>query len=118
MVTDTAREDALLELLNTTPLIDGAIRDRLTGPGAAAWQRAHGGDGSEEERVQLVRARDTLQDVVRGRLGPASLVALLEDVSRVPRATGEGIDWELRTPPERAAAVRAILTWDHLRQNR
>ncbi len=118
MVIDSALEDALLELLNTAPAIDGAVRDRLAGPDAEAWQRAHGGSGTEQERRLLVTTRDTLQDVVRGQRSAASLATLLEDVSYLPRATDEGIDWVLETPPDHAVAVRAVLAWNELSHNR
>lgn len=70
MVIDQEQENVLLELLNTTPVVDGAVQDRLNAPGAKAWQRAHGGNGTEEERGHLVRAREILQDAVRGTTTP------------------------------------------------
>jgi predicted RNA-binding Zn ribbon-like protein len=115
MVIDSVQEDALLELLNSTPAVDGAAVDRFAEPAAArAWQRAHGGTGSDEERTYLLRARDALQDVLHGRAAPASLTGLLDGVSYRPHLGDAGVDWELDVAAERGSAVRAVLTWSEL----
>ncbi len=119
MVIDPAQEDALLDLLNTTPVVDGVPQDRLADPEEArAWQRAHGGTGGEQERTALVAARDALQKVVRGQAEPGSLARLLGGVTHRPVVGGDGIDWTLDAPADRAPAVRAVLAWGELRRTR
>ncbi len=120
MVIDTAAEDALLDLLNTTPLVAGAPDDLLEqGPRATRWLRDHGADGSEAERVALSRARDALQAVVRGQAAPESLQALLTGSHYLPAAvTEQGIDWAIRTPAGHRPAVLAVLAWSALQTER
>ncbi|EGX55674.1 hypothetical protein SZN_31739 [Streptomyces zinciresistens K42] len=116
-MSDRERQDALLELLNTTPVADGTVLDHLADPEAArSWQRAHGGDGSAAERRHLVRARDTLQDVIRGERPAAALAPLLADVTSRPRVSDEGVTWEPTPPADRRTAVEAVLAWGALRQ--
>lgn len=118
MVIDQEQENVLLELLNTTPVVDGAVQDRLNAPGAKAWQRAHGGNGTEEERGHLVRAREIPQDAVRGDYDADALFELLDGVVYRPRIGDESLVWDLQAPPERRAAVQAVLTWYALHQNK
>ncbi|MFC6066505.1 CGNR zinc finger domain-containing protein [Streptomyces ochraceiscleroticus] len=114
---DPGRQDTLLELLNTTPVVNGAARDELADPEAArAWQRAHGGSGSEEELRHLVQARDALQDVVRGTRPATSLASTLEGVLYRPRLSPEGVVWELDAPAERRLAVEAVMAWSALQE--
>ncbi|UXY25567.1 CGNR zinc finger domain-containing protein [Streptomyces sp. HUAS TT20] len=110
-------QDALLELLNSTPVVDGAVLDRLADPDAAGnWQRAHGGDGSAEERRHLLDARDALQGVVRGSRPAASLAGLLDGVVSRPHVGPDGVAWELDAPAERRLAVEAVMAWSALQQ--
>jgi predicted RNA-binding Zn ribbon-like protein len=119
MLIDSAQEDALLELLNTTPVVDGVPQDRLADPDTArAWQRAHGGTGDRAEREHLVLTRDTLQEVVRGRRGPGALAPLLDGVVSRPKVTDDGLDWDIDAPAEHRAGVRAILAWSALHRDR
>lgn len=119
MVIDTAQEDMLLELLNTAPVVKGAVQDRFADPDAArSWQRAHGGSGTESERRHLVTARDALQAVIRAEREPASMSPLLEGVRYLPAVGEDGIGWELDAPDDRRAAVRAVLAWGALQQSR
>ena len=101
----------LLELLNTTPVIDGSQQDTL----GRDWMRAHGGTGSAAELAATREARDVLQDVARGA-DASSLGPLLEGVSRRPSAHARGIEWELEVESVRRPAVRAVLAWDELRR--
>jgi predicted RNA-binding Zn ribbon-like protein len=118
-VTGTAAEDVLLELLNTTPVVRGSVRDALGTPAEGrAWVRDHGGAGSDEEVAFLVAARDALQDVVRGRRGPESLSEFLDGVSRVPTFAGGGLEWTLRAPDAHRLAVELLLTWAHVEETR
>jgi predicted RNA-binding Zn ribbon-like protein len=114
-------EDLLLELLNSTPVVDGVVHDLLGDDGrAVAWQWSHGGAGDEEERRHLVRARDLLQDVVRGDQPPTALAPLLDGVVRVPRWDDDGLEWVLSTDSDRQRrlAVRAVTAWDAVRRDR
>ncbi|MEV5006376.1 CGNR zinc finger domain-containing protein [Streptomyces sp. NPDC093064] len=112
MATERERQDALLELLNSTPVVNGVVQDQLADPEAAgSWQRAHGGSGTEDERRSLVEARDALQEVVRGTRPATSLTPLLKDVTSRPHMSPEGVSWELDTPAERRMAVEAVLAW-------
>ncbi|MBA6434790.1 MULTISPECIES: CGNR zinc finger domain-containing protein [Streptomyces] len=114
---DREQQDVLLELLNTTPVVDGVVQDRLADPEAArSWQRAHGGSGSAEERRHLLEARDGLQDVVRGSRPATSLAPLLKDVVSRPHLSSAGVSWEVDAPAERRMAVAAIMAWSALQE--
>ncbi len=118
-VADTAAEDVLLELLNTTPVVRGSVSDALGTPAEGrAWLRGHGGAGSDEEVAFLVAARDALQDVVRGRREPECLSEFLEGVSKVPAFEGGRLEWALRVPDARRLAVELLLTWAHVEETR
>jgi predicted RNA-binding Zn ribbon-like protein len=115
MVTETD-ETLLLDLLNTTPVVDGSPRDDLAGAGAGRrWLAAHGQPVSDDEWRTLVEARTALQDVVRGDAPPAALAPFVRDVSYRAALAGEGIAWTLDAPAGRSAAARAVLSWDALR---
>lgn len=101
----------LLELLNSTPVVDGERRDTL----GRDWLREHGGTGSSAQLEAAREARDVLQTVVRGDAASA-LAPLLEGVSRRPSAGEDGIEWILDVEPVRRPAVRAVLAWDDLRR--
>ncbi|RMB85223.1 CGNR zinc finger domain-containing protein [Streptomyces shenzhenensis] len=114
---DQERQDVLLELLNTTPVVGGAVQDLLADPEAAeVWQRAHGGRGTAEERRHLVRARDALQAVVRGSGPASSLSPVIEDVTSRPRLSPAGVSWEIDVPADRRMAVDAVLAWSALQE--
>ena len=120
---DTADEDFLLALLNTTPMVDGRPTDELADPEAGrAWLAGRGGVGSEAERRQVAGARDVLQAVVRGQRPARALAPFLTGVSRVPTLDragpgGERITWSLSVAAGRELGVRAILAWDDLGQD-
>ena len=109
-----ADETFLLELLNSTPIIDGVQQDTLD----RAWLRAHGHSGSNDEWQAARDARSALQAVVRGQQPARSLSRLLDQVSYRPSVSDAGVQWRLDTPTGRTAAVRAALAWDELRRNR
>ncbi|MFJ4732276.1 CGNR zinc finger domain-containing protein [Streptomyces sp. NPDC088770] len=112
MASELERQDALLDLLNSTPVVSGAVQDELADPEAArSWQRAHGGSGTADELRGLVQARDALQDVVRGARTATTLGPLLKGVTSRPDVSSEGVSWKLDTPPERRMAVEAVLAW-------
>ncbi|MEU0965348.1 CGNR zinc finger domain-containing protein [Streptomyces sp. NPDC005917] len=115
MVTGPEQQDMLLELLNSTPVVNGTVQDQLADAEAArSWQRAHGGSGGKEERRFLVQARDLLQDVVTGTRPATSLAPLLADVTSRPQLSSTGVAWELDVPAQRRLAVTAVLAWSAL----
>ncbi|MGW9170675.1 CGNR zinc finger domain-containing protein [Streptomyces decoyicus] len=117
MSTGREEQDVLLELLNTTPVVNGVAQDQFAEPDAArSWQRAHGGSGTAEELRNLVQARDALQDVVRGSRPATSLAPLLKDVTSLPRLSSAGVSWELDAPAERRMAVEAVMAWSALQE--
>ena len=98
---------ALLDLLNTTPVIDGQTADRLAdGAAARSWLRAHGAGRGED--VSAIRAvRDDLQGVVRMESDASVLRGYLSDVRCVPDIGPDGITWSL----EADWAARIVLAW-------
>ncbi|MFV8167579.1 CGNR zinc finger domain-containing protein [Mycobacterium sp. 134] len=107
-------EALLLDLLNTTPVVEGRQCDMLADR-AQAWTWLHEHGATEAERAELVEARNVLQAVVRGAETAAALEPLLDAVALRARATKGGVRWELDTDDARCGAVRAILAWDALR---
>ncbi|MEU7176874.1 MULTISPECIES: CGNR zinc finger domain-containing protein [Streptomyces] len=104
--------DALLDLLNSRPLVNGEERDALGDPaGGRRWAREHGGDGSLAELALLRETRDILRDVVRGESSPAALGPLLEGVHQVPEITSDGLRWTVKTPPHARLTVETVLAW-------
>jgi hypothetical protein len=74
----------LVELLNTTPVVDGAATDLLADDGAArAWLRRHGGDDDDDLHALRAVRRD-LQRVVRGDAGADVLNRYVTSVRRAP----------------------------------
>ncbi|MGW5277142.1 CGNR zinc finger domain-containing protein [Streptomyces sp. NPDC004044] len=117
MAADREQQDALLELLNTAPVVNGVVQDQLADPEAAeAWQRAHGGSGTADEHRHLVQARDALQEVVRGSRPATSLAPVLEGVTSRPQVTSAGVSWDLDARKERRMAVQAVMTWSALQK--
>jgi predicted RNA-binding Zn ribbon-like protein len=117
-LTDTD-EAFLLDLLNSTPVVDGVQQDLLDTPRAGrAWLRAHGNSGSTAEWHAARSARATLQAVVRGQKPAHSLAVLLDGISYRPSVTQNGVRWDLDAPADRSAGVRAVLAWDALRRAR
>jgi predicted RNA-binding Zn ribbon-like protein len=104
--------DALLDLLNSRPLVNGEEQDALGDPARGRrWAREHGGEGSLAELALLREARDALQDVVRGESSPAALSPLLEGVHQIPEITSDGLQWSVKTPPHARLAVEVVLAW-------
>ncbi|MEU9125531.1 CGNR zinc finger domain-containing protein [Streptomyces sp. NPDC048506] len=114
---DREQQDALLELLNSTPVVNGVVQDQLADPETArSWQQARGGSGTADELRSLVQARDALQDVVRGSRPATSLAPLLKDVTSCPHLLPAGVSWEVDAPAERRMAVEAVLAWSAVQQ--
>lgn len=114
-----SREEAfLLDLLNSTPVVDGTQQDLLgTATAGRSWLRTRGGTGSKAEWEVTRATRDALQSVVRGS-DPAVLAPFLHDVCHRPSIEGDGVQWELVVGADRTRSVQAILTWDALRTQR
>lgn len=107
-------EALLLDLLNTTPVIDGRQRDILAERVPARdWLREHA--ATEAELTDLVAARNVLQAVVRGDETAAALEPIVNGVALRARATEGGVRWDLDIDDARSGAVRAVLAWDALR---
>jgi predicted RNA-binding Zn ribbon-like protein len=98
----------LVELLNTTPVVDGAATDVLADTAAASsWLRAHGGGGADD--LDVVReVRDTLQRVVWGCSAPDALADYLSGVRQVPHLAADGLSWSLEGADW---AARVVLAW-------
>jgi predicted RNA-binding Zn ribbon-like protein len=97
----------LLDLLNTTPVIEGRMVELLD----RAWLRAHGaGDlGIDGAR----RLRDDLQRVVRGEAGASVLRRNLTRVRQVPEIDDDGVVWSL----DADWAARIVLAWGDLQND-
>jgi predicted RNA-binding Zn ribbon-like protein len=109
-------ESFLLDLLNTTPVIDGIVHDGLTDSAAAkTWMREHGVAATKEEEAALLDVRSALQKVVRGEIGPRALRRFVDDVRLRPVAGADGLDWRLEADGGATGAARAVLAWDALR---
>lgn len=110
----TADETLLLDLLNTTPIVDGTPRDDLAEAEAGLrWLADHDQPAAKDEWRAALEARAALQDVVRGV--PASLARFVDGVSSRASFVDGGVAWTLDLPEGRSAAARAVLAWDALR---
>ena len=95
----------LLDLLNTTPVIDGQMVDRLD----ARWVRQHHADDLDAIRT----ARDDLQRVVRMEADASVLSRYLTDVRQVPDIGADGLGWSL----EADWAAHVVLAWGELERD-
>ncbi|MPZ84371.1 MAG: hypothetical protein GEV28_29855 [Actinophytocola sp.] len=114
-MTDTAEEQTLLDLLNSTPVVDGTPRDELADDVAREWTRTRGGTGSPVEVARVLAARDRLQAVVRGD-EPASVLEL-HGARLVPELASTGVSWHLDVDDDHRLAARLVLTWARLRED-
>lgn len=97
----------LLDLLNTTPVIDGQMVDQLDG----RWLREH---GSAKDDLDVARTvRDDLQRVVRMETDASALGRYLADVRQVPDIGPDGVDWSL----EADWPARLVLAWGDLERD-
>jgi len=105
-------EEALVEALNSTPIVEARPVDRWDDDEALkVWVRAHGGRGDDAELGPLRGARSALQAVVSGESDPGVLAEFLSGVRQVPEVDAAGVTWRLETPPERRVAVELVLAW-------
>jgi CGNR zinc finger/Putative stress-induced transcription regulator len=108
-------ENFLLGLLNTTPVINGVAADMLGDRARALdWLASAGGAGTDAEWQLILQVRAALQAVVRAESSPDMLASALAGAALIPACTAGEITWTLSVQPDRALAVRAILTWDVL----
>ena len=99
-------QSVLLDLLNTTPVVDGQTVDKLDG----RWLRAHGGP----KDVDTVRTmRDDLQRVVRMEADAAVLTRYLSDARQVPDIGADGVAWSL----EADWPAQLVLAWGELERD-
>jgi predicted RNA-binding Zn ribbon-like protein len=106
MVATVDWQAALLDLLNTTPIVDGQMVDQLDG----RWLRSHGGPRD----VEAVRTmRDDLQRVVRMEVDASVLTRYVADARQVPDIGADGIDWSL----EADWPARMVLAWGELERD-
>jgi predicted RNA-binding Zn ribbon-like protein len=110
-------EVLLLDLLNSTPVIDGTQRDLLAVDGESQeWARARGGVGSATEIAQLRRVRDRLQEVVRGAEPPEALTPFLAGVHLTPEIGDDGLNWQLGAADDARLSARALLAWGQVQE--
>lgn len=106
-------EAFLLDLLNTTPVIDGAPTDALPDLArASSWLADHGVPATDQEWTALTQARTALQAVVRGETSATVLQPFLSHVTLAPTLCDDGVSWQLEGA---TGAARAVLAWDGLR---
>jgi hypothetical protein len=102
----------LLDLLNTTPVIDGQMVDQLADPAAArTWLHAHGAGSEDVDTVPTVR--DDLQRVVRMEVDASILRRYLTDVRQVPDIGADGLAWSL----EADWTAHLVLAWGELERD-
>ena len=112
-VTGTDDEALLLDLLNTTPVIDGVPTDDLADPhDADAWLAARGLALEPAERDTLIEVRAALQAVVRDGASPELLAPFLSGVDLRPLVDDSGVTWQVSGAD---TAARMALAWDGLR---
>jgi predicted RNA-binding Zn ribbon-like protein len=101
------RQAVLLDLLNTTPVIDGQMVDRLD----PRWLRGHGmaKDGLDAVR----RVRDDVQRVVRMEADASVLRRYLTDVRQVPDIGADGVAWSL----EADWPAQLVLAWGEVERD-
>src|SRR5205823_1814391 len=98
-------ETLLLDLLNTTPVVDGTQRDNLADvEEGLRWLADHDQPASEDEWRAALDARAALQDVVRG--ASASLARFIDGVSSRASFVDGGVTWTLDLPEGRSTAAR------------
>jgi predicted RNA-binding Zn ribbon-like protein len=116
VVADTDDEAFLLDLLNSTPVVDGTVHDELAEPAAARrWMRVRGVAATKVEIAALAEARSILQKVVRDEVRVTALKPLVAGVVLRPVAGPDGMAWRIDTGDVPASVVRAVLAWDALR---
>ncbi|OEV03913.1 CGNR zinc finger domain-containing protein [Streptomyces oceani] len=110
-------EQALMQALNSTPVVDGRRQDLwFDDHEVDRWAREHGGLGGGAERRWLRTARDALQAVESGTSAESRLRRVLAGVRKVPRPSDSGVEWHVQVPPERRLAVELVLVWSDVKE--
>jgi CGNR zinc finger len=91
-------DEQLLELLNSAPVVHGAVVERLDDP-------------------TLRPLRDDLHAVIRGMVDPAVLGRYLRGVRRVPEVGAAGIEWTLEGSASALHAARYVLAWSEVERD-
>ena len=108
----------LLDVLNSTPVIDGVGTDALaTWTVAREWMARRTIPVSTTQWRVLVEVRDLLQSVVRGEAPPTELTRVLSGVRYRAVVDEAGIAWSVEAPKGYEAAARCILAWDGLHRS-
>jgi predicted RNA-binding Zn ribbon-like protein len=108
-------QTVLVDLLNTTPVVEGEATDVLADDGdARAWLHARGGDDADLAAVRTVRG--DLQRVVRGEADADLLNHYVASVRRVPRVHDGGLDWVLDQSVDWSS--RVVLAWGDVQNER
>lgn len=97
-------QDDLLDLLNTTPVVDGRVTETLDG----AWLKGHGAAGQRVDEARAVR--DDLQRVVRGEASPDVLRPYLRGAAQTPVLADGAVSWHLQAH----WPARMVLAWGAL----
>lgn len=112
-------EQALLEALNSTPVVQGRTQDLWSDEAVLGrWARKHGGPDEGAALHWLRRARDVLRAATYGPVPEADLQQMLAGVYRLPEVGASGLRWPLSGPPERMLAVELVLTWYEVQECR
>lgn len=106
-----ADEDLLLDLLNTTPVVDGEQVDELVDPGGSTWALARGGVGTPAEIASLRAVRDVIGGVIRGESDAQTLAAHLEEVTLRPTMRDGTLAWQVQATVGGEIGARAVLAW-------
>jgi predicted RNA-binding Zn ribbon-like protein len=120
MLDSVTRKDEvlLIDLLNSTPVVEGEQRDLLAADVTShAWVRARGGVGSAAEVARLRQVRDRLQAVVRGVEPPDVLRPFLTGVHLLPEITQGGLRWSLGVVDDERLAARVLLAWAQVQES-
>jgi predicted RNA-binding Zn ribbon-like protein len=105
----------LVDLLNTTPVVESVATDVLADDAAArSWLRARGADGADLAAVRDLRG--DLQRVVRGEAGAELLNRYVASVRHVPRIHDGGLDWTLEEAADWPAQI--VLAWGDVQNER
>jgi predicted RNA-binding Zn ribbon-like protein len=88
-------EKELLVLLNSAPVIDGAIVETL-------------------QDATLRTLRDDLHAVIRGTATPKSLEQYLTGVSQRPHLDDDGVSWTLEGRASALSLAEYVLTWSQV----
>lgn len=112
-------EALLLELLNTTPVVDSEPTDALrSDDDACAWTSTRGGTGTPAELAVVREVRALLQSVVLGDELPEQLAPFLDGAAMVPSLEEGKLQWRLEAPADHLLAVRVVLAWSTLEETR